>query len=148
MKRSAKLRSRQRAASGVAMIGLGVYVATARASEARGSVVGQRFDAGAAREAGYDLVLRQIDHRDRAVAMVGHQDGFAVGSEGESHGILADREHLLLAVRVRDVDHVDQPFGQIADQELRTVERKARLESGLGVSLERDRDLPPYRSPY
>lgn len=30
MKRSAKLRSRQRAASGVAMIGLGVYVATAR----------------------------------------------------------------------------------------------------------------------
>lgn len=31
MKRSAKLRSRQRAASGVAMIGLGVYVATARA---------------------------------------------------------------------------------------------------------------------
>jgi threonine/homoserine/homoserine lactone efflux protein len=31
MKSSAKLRSRQRAASGVAMIGLGVYVATARA---------------------------------------------------------------------------------------------------------------------
>jgi|ERR1700733_13236514 len=31
MKRSAKLRSRQRTASGVAMIGLGVYVATARA---------------------------------------------------------------------------------------------------------------------
>ncbi len=31
MKRSAKLRSRQRAASGAAMIGLGVYVATARA---------------------------------------------------------------------------------------------------------------------
>jgi len=31
MKRSAKLRSRQRAASGLAMIGLGVYVATARA---------------------------------------------------------------------------------------------------------------------
>jgi threonine/homoserine/homoserine lactone efflux protein len=31
MKRSAKLRSGQRAASGVAMIGLGVYVATARA---------------------------------------------------------------------------------------------------------------------
>jgi threonine/homoserine/homoserine lactone efflux protein len=31
MKRSAKLRSRQRAASGMAMIGLGVYVATARA---------------------------------------------------------------------------------------------------------------------
>jgi threonine/homoserine/homoserine lactone efflux protein len=31
MKRSAKLRGRQRAASGVAMIGLGVYVATARA---------------------------------------------------------------------------------------------------------------------
>jgi len=31
MKRSAKIRSRQRAASGVAMIGLGVYVATARA---------------------------------------------------------------------------------------------------------------------
>jgi threonine/homoserine/homoserine lactone efflux protein len=30
LKRSAKLRSRQRAASGVAMIGLGVYVATAR----------------------------------------------------------------------------------------------------------------------
>ncbi len=30
MKRSAKLRSRQRAASGVAMIGLGVYVAAAR----------------------------------------------------------------------------------------------------------------------
>jgi threonine/homoserine/homoserine lactone efflux protein len=30
MKRSAKLRRRQRAASGVAMIGLGVYVATAR----------------------------------------------------------------------------------------------------------------------
>ena len=30
MKRSAKFRSRQRAASGVAMIGLGVYVATAR----------------------------------------------------------------------------------------------------------------------
>jgi threonine/homoserine/homoserine lactone efflux protein len=30
MKRSAKLRSQQRAASGVAMIGLGVYVATAR----------------------------------------------------------------------------------------------------------------------
>jgi threonine/homoserine/homoserine lactone efflux protein len=30
MKRNAKLRSRQRAASGVAMIGLGVYVATAR----------------------------------------------------------------------------------------------------------------------
>jgi threonine/homoserine/homoserine lactone efflux protein len=31
MKRNAQLRSRQRAASGVAMIGLGVYVATARA---------------------------------------------------------------------------------------------------------------------
>lgn len=31
MQRSAKLRSRQRAASGIAMIGLGVYVATARA---------------------------------------------------------------------------------------------------------------------
>jgi threonine/homoserine/homoserine lactone efflux protein len=31
MKRSAKLRSRQRTASGVAMLGLGVYVATARA---------------------------------------------------------------------------------------------------------------------
>ncbi len=31
MKRSAKLRSQQRAASGIAMIGLGVYVATARA---------------------------------------------------------------------------------------------------------------------
>jgi threonine/homoserine/homoserine lactone efflux protein len=33
MKRSAKLRSRQRAASGVAMIGLGVYVATARSNQ-------------------------------------------------------------------------------------------------------------------
>ncbi len=33
MKRSAKLRSRQRAASGVAMIGLGVYVATARGNQ-------------------------------------------------------------------------------------------------------------------
>ena len=31
MKRSAKLRSRQRTASGAAMIGLGVYVAAARA---------------------------------------------------------------------------------------------------------------------
>ena len=31
MQRNAKLRSRQRAASGVAMIGLGVYVAAARA---------------------------------------------------------------------------------------------------------------------
>jgi hypothetical protein len=42
--------------------------------------------------------------------MIGHQHGFAIGSEGESHGILADGEHLLLAVRIGGVDHVDQPI--------------------------------------
>ena len=71
--------------------------------------------------------------------MVGHQNGFAIGSEGKSHGIFADREHLLLAVRIRNVDHVDQPLRQIADQEFRTVRREARLERGFRISLQRNR---------
>src|ERR1700679_1466778 len=71
--------------------------------------------------------------------MVGHQNGLAIGSEGEPHGIFAHADHLLLAMRIGHIDYVDQPLRHIANQEFRTVGREARFESGLGISLERNR---------
>ncbi len=100
MKRSAKLRSRQRGVSGAAMIGLGVYVAygagiTNLALNNKPAIPRRRR----ALKLDTTRPSSQIHHRDGAVAMVGDQRGFAVGRKRKSHGIFAHFQHLLLAVR-------------------------------------------------
>src|SRR5215469_2586551 len=83
------------------------------------SVVGERFDSGAAFEGGNYFAFGEADHGNSAIAMIGDQGGFAVRRNGEAHGIFADGDDNLFAVRVLDVDDVDCA-AEAADKELGT----------------------------